>query len=90
MLTLAHTQTLRGNGLLKFVYTRMHSSRMRTVRSSSRPVGGGVVSTSHSPGADPPRHQPPPWRPAARHAGIPPAMHAGIAPPRCEQNHTHV
>ena len=24
---------------------------------------------------------PPPWRPAARHAGIPPAMHAGIPPP---------
>ena len=31
----------------------------------------------------PARHAgiPPPWRPAARHAGIPPAMHAGIAPP---------
>ena len=26
-------------------------------------------------------HPPPLWRPAARHAGIPPAMHAGIAPP---------
>ena len=26
-----------------------------------------------------------PWRPAARHTGIPPAMHAGTAPP-CEQN----
>ena len=24
-------------------------------------------------------HPPPLWRPAARHAGIPPAMHAGIA-----------
>ena len=23
----------------------------------------------------------PPWKPAARHAGIPPVMHAGIAPP---------
>ena len=30
----------------------------------------------------------PPWRPAARHAGIPPAMHAGIAPPG--QNDRHV
>ena len=33
-----------------------------------------------------PREQIPPWRPAARHAGIPPAMHAGIALPR-GQNH---
>ena len=31
-------------------------------------------------------YHPPPRRPAARHARIPPAMHAGIAPP-CEQNH---
>ena len=29
-----------------------------------------------------------PWRPAARHAAIPPAMHAGIPPP-CEQNYRH-
>ena len=31
----------------------------------------------------PARHAgiPPPWKPAARHAGIPPAMHAGIPPP---------
>ena len=29
------------------------------------------------------------WRPAARHAGIPPAMHAGIAQP-CGQNDRHV
>ena len=35
----------------------------------------------------PARHAgiPPTWRPAARHAGIPAAMHAGILPP-CEQN----
>ena len=44
--------------------TRMHSSRMRTVRSSSRLLTGGSP-----PGADPP---------AARHAEVPPAMHAGI------------
>ena len=30
----------------------------------------------------------PSWRPAARHAGIPPAMHDGIAPPPCGQTHT--
>ena len=31
-----------------------------------------------------------PWRPAARHAGIPPAMHAGIAPPPPVDRHTPV
>ena len=35
--------------------------------------------------------QPPPQRPAARHAGIPPAMHAWIpTPPPSEQNHRHM
>ena len=40
--------------------TRMHSSRMRTARSSGRPGGGGV-STRHPPGSRPPprsRHPP--------------------------------
>ena len=93
--------------------TRMHSSRMRTARSSSCPRG---VSTRHPPGADsleadPPgsRHPPEtcckacwdttcnacwdstPWRPAARNAGIPPAMHAGIATPwRPAANHAGI
>ena len=46
----------------------MHSSRMRTARSSSHP---GVLHQATPPGADP----------DARHAGIPPAIHAGIAHP---------
>ena len=103
----------------------MHSSRMRTARSSSH-RGGVSTSTPWSrhtspkqapPRPDPPQLPPwlwawtrspsisplgvgldqippplPPWvwawrtpwppgRPAARHTGIPPAMHAGIAPP---------
>ena len=45
--------------------TRMHSSGMRTTRSSSHPRGLHQA---------PPRADPP-----ARHAGIPPAMHTGIA-----------
>ena len=64
----------------------MYSSRMRTVRNSSRLLWG--VSTP------PPLEQAPPRSrhlPAARHAGIPPAMHAGIAhPPPREQNQTRV
>ena len=132
----------------------MHSSRMRTARSSSRLLGGGGSASVHvgiPPGVgletplvwawrppcvgletplgvawrpsgcgpgDPPDHtpQPPslgygpregqtpqlppwecgpgdlqgmlgyhPWR-LARHAGIPPAVYAGIPPPPCEQN----
>ena len=71
---------------------------MRTVRNSSRLLSGGgsphtpprsrPPKAGTPPGADPPkavtlpREQAPPWRPAARHAGIPPTMHAGIAPPR--------
>ena len=46
----------------------MHSSRMRT----------GRWDTSCNACSD---TYPPPWRPAARHAGIPPAMHAGIHTP---------
>ena len=134
------------NDLPKHSSTRMHSSRMRTARSSSR-----HGRSPHTPRADP-LEQPPPWsdppqlppwvwawkparhaglwawtrspstsplavgldqiplnfplgcgpgnlqvmlgyhppppRPAARYAGIPPTMHAGIAPPpSCEQNH---
>ena len=122
-----------GNALAKISSKRMHSSRMRTVRNSSRMLGGwgvgdppqlppwlwawtGSPSTSHlavgldliplnfplgcGPGACPHwtdrlnfplgcgpgnlqgmlGYTPPP-RPAARHAGIPPVMHAGIAPP---------
>ena len=59
----------------------MHSSRMRTTRSSSCP-GGSPPGTSREqtpPGADPPPPQSRP--PTARHAGIPPAMHAGMPPP---------
>ena len=37
-----------------------------------------------------PGDPPPPKRPAARHAGIPPAMYAGIAHPPCGQNDRHV
>ena len=60
----------------------MHSSRMRTVRNSSRLLSWGL----HTP--PPPQEQTPP---AARHAGIPPAMHAGIPPPPPrEQNDRHV
>ena len=71
--------------------TRMHSSRMRTVRNSSRLLPGDLQPPP--PRADPPsaRHAgiPPP---TARHAGIPPAMHAGIPtpPPPREQNDRHV
>ena len=62
----------------------MHSSRMRTARSSSHP--GEVCLHQAPPQSRPPRSRPPQeqaphWRPAARHAGIAPAMHAGIAPP---------
>ena len=98
--------------------TRMHSSRMRTVRNSSRLLFGEVStppgrrppgsrppehtlpgSTRHPPRAGSPQEQTPLGAgipqsrqpPAARHTGIPPAMHAGIAhPPPCEQNHRHV
>ena len=81
---------------LNLIGTRMHSSRMRTARSSSRDGGRSPHPPEQAPPPpDPPqlppwvwawkpaRHAgiPPPWRPAARHAGIPPAMHAGIAPP---------
>ena len=58
---------------------RMHSSRMRTVRNSSRLLSGG--SPHPPPRSRHPPDQAPPWRPVARHAGIPPAMHAGIAHP---------
>ena len=72
---------------------RMHSSRMRTVRNSSRLLLGGVSTPRRGadpPGADPWSRQPPeqtPWGagtprgPVARHAGIPSAMYAGIAHP---------
>ena len=46
--------------------TRMHSSRMRAIHNSGRLLAGGLLHT--------------PWRPAARHAGIPCASHAGIPP----------
>ena len=116
---------------------RMHSSRMRTARSSSRP---GESPTDNPPWrrcpprpgnpqdqappqeqAPPEARQPPkqaspdqipstfplavgldqiplhfplgvdletPKRPAAKHAGIPPALHGGIAHPPCGQTHT--
>ena len=64
--------------------------------------GPGTPWTRHplpgttSPGADPPAAGIPPTRhplweqtpPVARHAGIPPAMHAGIARPPRGQTHT--
>ena len=89
------TELLPGNDL-------MTSSRMRTVRSSSRPGRGSPpgIPGSRIPRRPAARHAgiPPAMhagiaplqRPAAKHAGIPPAMHAGIAPPPCEQNHRHV
>ena len=84
--------------------TRMHSSRMRTVRNSSRLLLGGLHTPPREqapweqapPGAGTPQEQAPPPRAgtppeqtpqeqaplsAARHAGIPPAMHSGIEPP---------
>ena len=70
----------------------MHSSRICTVRNSSRLLSGGSLHTHppeqtpqsrHALGAGTP--------PAARHAGIQYAMHAGIAhTPLCEQNHRRV
>ena len=86
--------------------TRMHSSGMHTIRSSSHLSGGSASvhagipdppGPGTPPGADTPldqappgsrhpqtRHSPrsrPPQRPVARHAGIPPAIHTGIAHP---------
>ena len=65
----------------------MHSSRMRTARSSS--YSGGLHQAP--PGSRPPRDQATPQQtlmeqnqladPPARHVEILPAMHAGIAPP---------
>ena len=90
----------------KIFATRMHSSGMRTVRNSSlllsgvstSPGAGTPPPAGTTPGAEPPEQalpleQAPPGAgpPAARHAGIPPAMHARIAhqptpppPPRTE------
>ena len=52
-----------------------------------QPPGADNPLDQAPPGADapPPEWTPPktrhtPWRPVTRHAGIPPAMHAGIAP----------
>ena len=86
----------------------MHSSRMRTICNNSRLLAGGRGSPPHPPWEQAPtlpsrnrhpleqappragtpwrpaaRHAgiPPPWIPAARHTGIPPARHAGIPPP---------
>ena len=63
------------------VQTRMHSSRMRTVRNSNRLLSGGV--STHKP---PPEQAPP-------GAGTPPGADTDpreqTAPPR-EQNHRHV
>ena len=61
----------------------MHSSGMRNVRSSSRlSVHAGIPAPREQ---TPPDQAPPgaetPRRPVARHAWIPPAMHAGIAHP---------
>ena len=65
----------------------MHSSRMHTVRNSSRLLAGGAPweqappsPRTRPPGAgtpspqeqESPREQAPLWRPAARHAGMPP------------------
>ena len=113
-------------GVIRYQKTRMHSSRMRTARSSSH-HGGSLhpprVCTptpleQAPPWLDPPQlppwvwawrpssgqiplgcgpenlqgmlnSTPPSWRPAARHAGIPPAMHTGIAPPPQTKFLTH-
>ena len=78
----------------------MHSSRIRTFRKSSR-LGGSTPPTTPREQAPAPQEQAhtpgnlqgmlgyPPPRPAARHAGIPPAMHAGIAllPPLWTDRH---
>ena len=53
--------------------TRMHSSRMCTARSSSRPGGGvgvGGLHQAHPPGADPPEQTPP----RSRHPPTPPPL----------------
>ena len=68
----------------------MHSSRMRTARSSGRP--GGLQQPPPT-GADPPtaaRHAGIAHPPAARNAGIPPAMHAGIPAPLWTESQTPV
>ena len=63
--------------------TRMHSSRMRTARSSSCPGG---LSTRHPLGSRPPTPKSRPPRPSnpspTRHP--PAARHAGIAPSCCK------
>ena len=84
----------------------MHSSRMRTTRSSSRLVGPLGVDLETPPRLDPSTYplvvsleiplgqtpQFPPWMWAWR----PAARHVGIPPamhagiPPCEQNHSHV
>ena len=63
------------NGTRPRIITRMHSSRMRTARSSSR--RRGVVSTRHPPDQTPPEQTPPRSRPPYDQA-----------PPPCRQKHT--
>ena len=71
----------------------MHFSRMHTVRNSSRLLLGGRRSphppSRHPRIRHPPSSPPPPAAdpqeqapPTARHAVIPPAVYAGIAPPQ--------
>ena len=64
----------------------MHSSRMRTVRNTSRLLSGGGLHT-HPPGAGTPPA--PPWSRHPPRADPPAAMHAGIAHPP-GQNDRHV
>ena len=53
---------------LKVSRTRMHSSRMRTARSSSRPEGGSPPGSPSGPGIPPPGADPPgPGTPRTRH-----------------------
>ena len=76
----------------KITETRMHSSRMPTVRSSSRLLGGSasVHAGIHPPTPGP---GPPPPRPGPGDSGQtpqPPRWVWAWRPPPCEQNDRHV
>ena len=79
----------------------MHSSRMRTARSSSR--RRGVSTPGTPPGPDhlplnPPGTSRPPWNQVPPRAGTPrdqtplweQALPLGAGTPPCEQNHRHL
>ena len=62
--------------------TRMHSSRMRTVRSSSRLSGGVFLSACWDTTTPPGRHPPPSWRQPPPDQAPPGSRH-----PPCGQTH---